>query len=364
MSDELIYTASASFEAARKVLALPEGHRARRLHGHSFVAKVRAREVHAAVPFPGGEVGALKTELERVVAPLDYRLLNELLEEPTDENLARLVWAGIGGADLESVGIRSTHHQGVDLNRREEGHIWRRYRFDSAHRLPHVRAGHKCARMHGHGFEVILHARQGLRGHDLGVDYERLDALWAPLHQQLDQRCLNDIAGLENPTSEMLSQWVWQQLKVKLPELSWVTVYETASCGAHFDGTRFRIWKDMTLDSAVRLARAPKDDRRGGIHGHTFTLRLHLAAPLDEVLGWTIDFGDVKDAFEPLFLRLDHRPLYEIESLADTDFATLARWVRQEARILVPEIDRIDLVDASGAGVMLSAVGSDPAFAI
>jgi 6-pyruvoyl-tetrahydropterin synthase len=64
-----------------------------------------------------------------------------------------------------------------------------------------------------------------------------------------------------------------------------------SSTAAHY-----RVWKAFTLDSAVRLRHAPEGDARRRIHGHTFTLRLHLKAPLDQVMGWTVDFGDVKNA--------------------------------------------------------------------
>src|SRR5690606_17631564 len=134
---------------------------------------------------------------------------------------------------------------------------------------------------------------------EIGIDYDYLDALWEPIFADLDHAYLNDIFGLENPTSEVISHWVWQRLKPQLPELSWVTVYETASCGAHFDGKNYRIWKELTLDSAVQLRRAPVGDRRRRIHGHTYTLRLHLHGTLDKVMGWTMDFGDAKRLFDP-----------------------------------------------------------------
>jgi 6-pyruvoyltetrahydropterin/6-carboxytetrahydropterin synthase len=188
----------------------------------------------------------------------------------------------------------------------------------------------------------------------MGVDYDHLDALWAPLHAQLDHACLNDLPGLENPTSEMISSWIWERLKPQLPELSWVTVYETASCGAHFDGRHYRIWKELTLDSAVRLVRAPDGDPRRRIHGHTYTLRLHLHAPLDQVRGWTVDFGDVKTLFDPIFKRLDHHPLHELPGLVDGDSASLARWIRAQAAPLLPQLDRIDLYQTRGSGVILS----------
>ena len=70
-----------------------------------------------------------------------------------------------------------------------------------------------------------------------------------------------------------------ERLKPVLPELSWVTVYETGSCGANFNGYEYRIWKEMTLDSALVLKQAPSEDALSHVHGHTYTLRLHLSAP-------------------------------------------------------------------------------------
>jgi 6-pyruvoyltetrahydropterin/6-carboxytetrahydropterin synthase len=354
MFDQLYYAAGATFEAARTVKILPPGHRSRRLHGHSFVTKIRAHIPDGWAPFPGGEVGELRRRLEACVAPLDYNDLNHVIDQPTDENLARWVRSRMALRAIESVGIQSTPHEGVDLDRSDNAHVWRRYVFQSAHRLPNVPPGHKCGRMHGHGFEVILHANQNLGSRDLSIDYDHLDRLWEPIHAELDQRCLNDVPGLENPTSELISSWIWQKLKPQLSELSWVTVYETAWCGAHFDGQRYRIWKETTLDSSMRLERAPEDDPRRRIHGHSYVLRLHLDAPLNEVLGWTIDFGDVKELFTPIFERIDHQPLYELPGLQDNDCASLAHWIRNEARASLPQLDRVDLYETRGCGAVLS----------
>lgn len=354
MTEDLLHTAGAGFESARRLHRLPEGHRARRPHGHSFLARVRARLPEGWGGFPGGEVDALAAWLAEAVAPLDYTELDEQIELPTDAGLARWLRARPGLPGVDSVGIRSTQHAGVDLDASGHAQLWRRYVFQSAHRLPRVPPGHKCGRMHGHGFEVVLHADQDLGTHPACVDHEHLDALWAPLHARLHHACLNDIPGLENPTSEMLSSWIWERLAPRLPELSSVTVYETGSCGAHFDGQHYRIWKELTLDSAVRLSRAPEGDPRRRIHGHTYTLRLHLHAPLDEVLGWTVDFGDVKSLFAPIFERLDHQPLHELPELVDADTASLARWIRAQAAPLLPQLDRVDLFQSRDSGVILS----------
>jgi 6-pyruvoyltetrahydropterin/6-carboxytetrahydropterin synthase len=149
-----------------------------------------------------------------------------------------------------------------------------------------------------------------------------------------------------------------------LPELSWVTVYETAWCGAHFDGHRYRIWRELSLDSSLQLKRAPDGDPRRRIHGHTFTLRLHLNAPLDAVMGWTMDFGDVKELFNPTFHRLDHQRLYELRGAEDNDSASLARWIKSEAGAALPQLDRIDLYETRGCGAILTWGADEPALPI
>ena len=360
----LLYTAAAPFEAACHIDLLPEGHRSRRVHGHGYIARVRTPLPAGWAAFPGGEVDGLRDCLAAAVAPLDYRDLNELIDCPTDENLARWLRARMDLPAEATFGIQSTLDEGVDLDSRQRALVWRRYRLQSAHRLPNVPAGHKCGRMHGHGFEVILHVQQDVAGRALGTDYDELDAHWAPLQALLDHACLNDIPGLEIPTSEMFAAWLWQRLKPGLPELRWVTVYETAQCGANYDGTHFRIWKETTLDSALVLRHAPEGDPRRRIHGHTYTLRLHLNAPLDTVMGWTMDFGDVKELFGPTFRLLDHRPLHELAgtdpSVFQPDAASLAAWIREQVAEPLPQVDRIDLTETRGCGVVLSWGAEEP----
>jgi 6-pyruvoyltetrahydropterin/6-carboxytetrahydropterin synthase len=364
MADQLLYTAAVGFEAARNVDILPTGHRSRRVHGHSFMSKVRASLPSTEVRFPGAEVGVLRHLLASAVAPLDYEMLNAKVRTPTDENIARWIRDRIALPEIHSLGVQSTMDEGVDLDGNDRAHIWRRYSFQAAHRLPNVPHGHKCGRMHGHGFEVIIHATQDLASKEMGVDYDQIDTFWAPIFAELNCACLNDIEGLENPTSELIASWIWNRLKSSFPELTWVTVYETATCGAHFDGMRYRIWKEMSMDSAVRLARAPSDDVRRRIHGHTYGMRLHLDAPLDKVLGWTVDFGDVKDLFTPVFNRLDNQPLYELPGVEDNDVASLLRWIKGEAEKLLPSLSRLDLYETRGCGAILSWGTEPPALPI
>jgi 6-pyruvoyltetrahydropterin/6-carboxytetrahydropterin synthase len=356
---DILHCASAGFESACRIPGLPPGHRSHRLHGHSYFATVRAALPPGLADFAGAEVETLRDRVQSCVAPLDHSLLNDHLPAPTDENLARWLRRNLALPGVRQVGVQSTPHSGVDLDAAGRAHVWRRYRFQAAHQLPNVPLGHKCGRMHGHGFEVILHANTELGERDLAVDYDHLDEVWAPFHAELNYRCLNEIEGLSNPTSEVISAWLWARLQPVLPELSWITVYETGSCGANFNGSSYRIWKELTLDSAIRLKHAPPGHPLGNIHGHTYTLRLHLAAPLDQVHGWTVDFGDVKRLFDPIFRSLDHHPLYEIASLPDGDAASLAAWVLREGGTALPQIDRVDLYETRGCGAIVSRADSE-----
>jgi 6-pyruvoyltetrahydropterin/6-carboxytetrahydropterin synthase len=115
--------------------------------------------------------------------------------------------------------------------------IWREFTFEAAHRLPHVPEGHKCARLHGHSFRVEVHVR-GPLDPTLGwvMDFAELKAAWRPLHETLDHHYLNDVPGLENPTSEVLARWLWARLAPSVPGLSEIVVRETCTSGCRYRG--------------------------------------------------------------------------------------------------------------------------------
>lgn len=111
------------------------------------------------------------------------------------------------------------------------------FTFEAAHLLPNVPEGHKCARLHGHSFGVTI-AVEGSVGETSGwvMDFADLKVAWAPLHDELDHRHLNDIDGLANPTSEILAIWIWDRLVGPLPQLSRVTVQETCTSRCTYTG--------------------------------------------------------------------------------------------------------------------------------
>ncbi len=111
------------------------------------------------------------------------------------------------------------------------------FRFESAHRLPKVPEGHKCARLHGHSFKIGV-TIAGPVNPETGWlrDFGDVEELWKPLHDALDHRYLNEVPGLENPTSENLAKWIWDRLKPTLPELAQITVFETCDSRCEYAG--------------------------------------------------------------------------------------------------------------------------------
>lgn len=112
-------------------------------------------------------------------------------------------------------------------------HIFKIFQIEAAHRLPHVPEGHKCARLHGHSFRIEVHVA-GTPDPRSGwvMDFADVKAAFAPLFEQLDHHYLNDIEGLDNPTSEVLARWIFQHLRERLPGLDKVVVHETCTSGA------------------------------------------------------------------------------------------------------------------------------------
>ena len=115
--------------------------------------------------------------------------------------------------------------------------IYREFAFESAHRLPHVPEGHKCGRLHGHSYRVEVHV-SGAVGDDTGwvQDFGEIKQAFKPLEEQLDHNYLNEVEGLENPTSEVLARWIWKRLHDDLPNIVAVQVRETCTSGCIYRG--------------------------------------------------------------------------------------------------------------------------------
>jgi 6-pyruvoyltetrahydropterin/6-carboxytetrahydropterin synthase len=115
--------------------------------------------------------------------------------------------------------------------------IFREFTFEAAHRLPNVAPGHKCGRLHGHSYRFSVHLEAPV-GEETGWvrDFADLACAVEPLLARLDHYYMNEVEGLENPTSEVLAQWIWDRLSPSLPEMSKVVVRETCTSGCVYQG--------------------------------------------------------------------------------------------------------------------------------
>lgn len=115
--------------------------------------------------------------------------------------------------------------------------IFKDFYFEAAHYLPYVPKTHKCRRLHGHSFLVRIEV-EGQIEKKTGwiIDYGEIRLKFEPIYNKLDHNFLNNIPGLENPTSEILAKWIWKSLKPNLPSLSSVMVKETCNSGCIYKG--------------------------------------------------------------------------------------------------------------------------------
>jgi 6-pyruvoyltetrahydropterin/6-carboxytetrahydropterin synthase len=113
----------------------------------------------------------------------------------------------------------------------------RSFTFEAAHRLPRLPKEHKCYRLHGHSFRAEVHI-EGPIDPETGwlIDFAEIKEAFEPLYQVLDHNYLNEVEGLENPTSEVLAVWIWDRLKPALPQLVRVVIHETCTARCEYEG--------------------------------------------------------------------------------------------------------------------------------
>ena len=115
--------------------------------------------------------------------------------------------------------------------------IFKSFTLEAAHHLPNVPPEHKCRRVHGHSFRIEIHVSGPVDAHSGWVqDFAELTRAFKPLYDALDHHYLNEIPGLENPTSENLARWIWRELQPRLPGLCKIVVHETCTSGCVYVG--------------------------------------------------------------------------------------------------------------------------------
>ena len=115
--------------------------------------------------------------------------------------------------------------------------VCKTFSIEAARSLPNLPKNHPCSKIHGHSFKIKIMV-SGLVDKDTGfvMDFGQLDTLFEPLRKQIDHSYLNDIEGLENPSSENLCKWIWEKLVLSVPRLSQIEIRETDSTSCIYKG--------------------------------------------------------------------------------------------------------------------------------
>ena len=114
--------------------------------------------------------------------------------------------------------------------------LFKEFTFEAAHKLPLVAKDHKCFQLHGHSFKARIYVEGPVN--DLGwvIDFSELKSICKPWIQKLDHSYLNEITGLENPTSENIAMWLWNKLIEELPQMCEIEIMETCTSGCLYSG--------------------------------------------------------------------------------------------------------------------------------
>ena len=110
------------------------------------------------------------------------------------------------------------------------------------------------------------------------------------------------------------------------------------------------IFKEFTCESAHRLPYVPEGHKCGRLHGHSFRIEVWVQGPVGQDTGWILDFADVKAAFEPVYDRLDHHYLNEIEGLSNPTSENLTRWIWRQLRPSLPMLSKVAVRETCDSG--------------
>jgi 6-pyruvoyltetrahydropterin/6-carboxytetrahydropterin synthase len=110
------------------------------------------------------------------------------------------------------------------------------------------------------------------------------------------------------------------------------------------------IFKEFVFEAAHLLPNVPAGHKCARLHGHSFRVSIHVTGSVDESAGWVMDFGDIKDHFQPLYEQLDHHYLNEVEGLSNPTSENIARWIWRQLKPGLPSISKVVVRETCTAG--------------
>lgn len=254
-------------------------------------------------------------------------------------------------SELAPLGIKRLEKQGQDaywwwdLENGTSGFGgW--FSISAAHFLPRVPKEHKCRRLHGHRFRVRLEREidsDSMTLASLPQFQNSMRELLKPYQKSL----LNNLKGLENPTAELLAHSIYVRAREIDMPLESVEVWETSFSGCAYTGDlHYKAFKDFEVECAI--------EKNGSYEGRSLLLRLGVESELDQSMGWTMDFARIKELFRPLYQRLDHRCLSDIEGFDLAELDALGEWIIQESSKELP-LSFVRIEEEPGKGALVES---------
>ena len=350
------FVASSGFEAARHVDILPDGHRSKQKHGHSFLATIQCSMPSEIAPYPGGELEVMQSRLGMQIAKLDYSDLNVAIDTPTDENLARWVNTHCYVPSTQKIGIQSTSDSGVEIDTRGRAHVWRRYVFQSIRHLKNLPEGHVCGIEHSHSFVVIVHVDHQLGERDISVDYDFIDECWSQVVKKLSFVNLNLLSNLSEPSTENLSSWIWNELRILVRDVSRVTIYESPRCGVTFDGVKFHVWNESSFNCGVLKRDTHSKSQSNLVTAHqAFSIRIYVSQLAGQETSLNVATGGARECLDATLALIDSKVVAHLSDITDTSTKSIALWIHNKIVQKIPNIDRVELFETRGCGVIVSS---------
>lgn len=194
------------------------------------------------------------------------------------------------------------------------------FQFEAAQRTPYA---DDPARLHGHSYTLDL-IIEGPLDPELGwvMDYADITKAFAPIYNQLDHQCLNDLDGIKDTHLPALRDWIYTHAKARIPLLKDVLVRITSDCAflpmalPSFEDANLPACIHFTFEAAHALTQLPPDHKCHTMHGHSFMVDV-AAENLDTLT----------DDLQALYQQLDHQCLNDIPGLQNPTSEVLAIWI-------------------------------------
>lgn len=104
------------------------------------------------------------------------------------------------------------------------------------------------------------------------------------------------------------------------------------------------------IEAAHRLPNVPHGHKCERLHGHSYRVEVHVRGPVGRETGWIIDFAEITSAFQPLYERLDHHYLNEVEGLSNPTSENIARWIWERLRPALPILSKVIVHETCTSG--------------